>query len=69
VTKDDIQHARWTAQRFLAACEVALRLPDIAIEITGCRATGDLRRCSLDLTRSLADMRGRNKPKFQEEVQ
>jgi hypothetical protein len=35
--------------------------PDIAVTITGSRATSALRRASMDLTRALADMRGNNR--------
>jgi hypothetical protein len=62
----DIIATKAEAERFIKRCDdVEERLEQNGIDfLYGCKETGALRRSSLDLTRSLADLRRRPKHIF-----
>lgn len=69
MTKDDIKNTVTYARRLLTAAARAMEELDMAVTVTGSRATAALRRASMDLTRALADMRGRNRKHSRSVVQ
>lgn len=77
MTRNDIRRAMLAAKEFISRCDIVLKAherecssrgvkmePDSDFDITyyvSPRETGSLRRQSMELTRALADMRGRNR--------
>jgi hypothetical protein len=58
MTKTGILIARGIAKEFIKRCDAVLKHPDFDdYIICGNKATGELRRESMELTRRLADMR------------
>jgi hypothetical protein len=60
--KSDMIAAIEAARRFVELAEKCLPLYQESEHwLFGCRRTGDARRASMDLTRALADLRGKNR--------
>jgi hypothetical protein len=57
MTRDQIERTVAEAERFLWKAKELLELADYGGVFMGSKETGSLRRASLDLTRSLAEMR------------
>jgi len=55
----EVEAAKAEAQRFVAKCNLLLRLEYSSWETVGCPESGAVRRASMDLTRALARPRAR----------